>query len=197
LYYFSNSFEIKSQLHNTIISKSVSIHKSKFEKCRNEVDPLKGEESFKRYIQGSEKVNFRVPGVNNIIEKVTCIYIQRCCSPVSWCCFQYPVKTTVFTVSRKSFRTGCSNLTSMFLYVVIFQQMTCFLAVRTSPNMVGLTVKNIIIKNQLKQNFKVPGVLFSELSQCGLAGVLMFPLKPYLCMPHQVFENRIFRICLQ
>jgi hypothetical protein len=45
----------------------------------------------------------------------------------------------------------------MFLYVVIFQQMTCFLAVRTSPNMVGLTVKNIIIKNQLKKNFQVPG----------------------------------------
>jgi hypothetical protein len=59
------------------------IHKSKFEKCRNEVDPLKGEDSFKWYIQGSEKVNFRVPGVNNIIKKVTCIYIQRCCSPVS------------------------------------------------------------------------------------------------------------------
>jgi hypothetical protein len=31
------------------------IHKSKFEKCRNESDPLKGEDSFKRYIQGSEK----------------------------------------------------------------------------------------------------------------------------------------------
>ena len=31
------------------------IHKSKFEKCRNEADPLKGEDSFKRYIQGSEK----------------------------------------------------------------------------------------------------------------------------------------------
>jgi hypothetical protein len=31
------------------------IHKSKFEKCRNEVDPLKGEDSFKWYIQGSEK----------------------------------------------------------------------------------------------------------------------------------------------
>ena len=30
-------------------------------------------------------------------------------------CFQYPVKTTAFTVSRKSFHTGCSNLTSMFL----------------------------------------------------------------------------------
>jgi hypothetical protein len=31
------------------------IHKSKFEKCPNEVDPLKGEDSFKWYIQGSEK----------------------------------------------------------------------------------------------------------------------------------------------
>jgi hypothetical protein len=26
--------------------------------------------------------------------------------------------------------------------------------------MIGLTVKNIIIKKQLKKNFKVPGVLF-------------------------------------
>jgi hypothetical protein len=31
------------------------IHNSKFEKCRNEADPLKGEDSFKRYTQGSEK----------------------------------------------------------------------------------------------------------------------------------------------
>ena len=31
------------------------IHKSKFKKCRNEVDPLKGKDSFKRYIQGSGK----------------------------------------------------------------------------------------------------------------------------------------------
>jgi hypothetical protein len=38
--------------------------------------------------------------------------------------------------------------------------MTCFFAVKTSPNMIGLTVKNIIIKKQLKKNFKVPGVLF-------------------------------------
>jgi hypothetical protein len=29
----------------------------------------------------------------------------------------------------------------MFLYVVIFQQMTCFFAVKTSPNMIGLTKK--------------------------------------------------------
>ena len=31
------------------------IHKSKSEKCQNEVDPLKGEDSVKRYIKGSEK----------------------------------------------------------------------------------------------------------------------------------------------
>jgi hypothetical protein len=36
-------------------------------------------------------------------------------------CFQYPVKSTVFTVSRKSFHTCV-----VFLYVVIFQQMTYF-----------------------------------------------------------------------
>jgi hypothetical protein len=48
----------------------------------------------------------------------------------------------------------------MFLYVVIFQQMTYVVAVETSPNMIGLTVKNIIIKKQLKTFFKVPGVLF-------------------------------------
>ena len=33
-------------------------------------------------------------------------------------------------------------------------------AVKTSPNMIGLTVKNIIIKKQLNFFFKVPGVLF-------------------------------------
>ena len=38
--------------------------------------------------------------------------------------------------------------------------MKCFFAVKTSPNMIGLTIKNIIIKKQLKTNFKVPGVLF-------------------------------------
>ena len=48
----------------------------------------------------------------------------------------------------------------MFLYVVIFQQMTCFFAAKTSRNMIGLTVKNIIIKKQLKKKFKVPGDLF-------------------------------------
>jgi len=31
------------------------IHKSKYEKCRNEVDPRKGEDSFKWCIQASEK----------------------------------------------------------------------------------------------------------------------------------------------
>jgi hypothetical protein len=95
-------------------------------------------------------------------------------------CFQYPVKTTVFTVSRKSFHTGCSNLTSMFLYVVIFQQMAYFFAVKTSQNMIGLTVKNIIIKKQLDFFFKVPGVLFCttvSVSQCRLAGLLMCPHK--------------------
>ena len=48
----------------------------------------------------------------------------------------------------------------MFLYVVIFQQMTCVFAAKTSPNTIGLTVKNIIIKKQLKKKFKVPGDLF-------------------------------------
>ena len=75
-------------------------------------------------------------------------------------CFQYPVKTTVFTVFRKSFHTGCSNLISMFLYVIIFQQMTYFFAVQISPNMIQLTIKNIIIKKQLNFFFKIPGVLF-------------------------------------
>jgi hypothetical protein len=43
---------------------------------------------------------------------------------------------------------------------VIFHQMTCFFAAKTSPNMIGLTVKNIKIKKQLKKKFKVPGDLF-------------------------------------
>ena len=38
--------------------------------------------------------------------------------------------------------------------------MTCFVKAKTSPNMIGLTVKNIIIKKQLNFVFKVPGVLF-------------------------------------
>jgi hypothetical protein len=54
--------------------------------------------------------------------------------------------------------------------------------------MIGLTVKNIIIKKQLIFFFKVPGVLFCTifdadfvllsqcgLTQCGLAGLLMCP----------------------
>ena len=49
--------------------------------------------------------------------------------------------------------------------------MTCFFAAKTSPNMIGLTVKNIIIKKQLKKKFKVPGVSMR------LAGLLMCPQK--------------------
>jgi hypothetical protein len=48
----------------------------------------------------------------------------------------------------------------------IFQQMTCFFAAKTSPNMIGLTVKNIIIKKQLKKKFKVPGDLFCTIFDC-------------------------------
>jgi hypothetical protein len=96
-------------------------------------------------------------------------------------CFQYPVKTTVFTVSRKSFHTGCSNLTSMFLYVVIFQHMMCFFAAKTSPNMIGLTVKNIIIKKQLKFLFKVPGVLLGTIFEdCLNADWLVYWCAPLI-----------------
>jgi hypothetical protein len=56
-------------------------------------------------------------------------------------CFQYPVRTTLFTVSRKSFHKGCSNLTPMFLYEVIFQPKMYYFAAQTSTNMIGLTVK--------------------------------------------------------
>ena len=52
------------------------------------------------------------------------------------CCFQYPVTTTVFTVSRKSFHTGCS----IFICGYISTN-DVFFAVKTSPNMIGLTVK--------------------------------------------------------
>ena len=38
--------------------------------------------------------------------------------------------------------------------------MTYYFAVQTPPNMIGLTVKNVIIKKQLKLLFNVPGVLF-------------------------------------
>ena len=48
----------------------------------------------------------------------------------------------------------------MFLYVVIFQQMTYFLAVQTSPNMIGLTVKKYHNQETTDFFFKVPGVLF-------------------------------------
>ena len=49
--------------------------------------------------------------------------------------------------------------------------------------MIGLTVKNIIIKKQLNFFFKVLGVLFctifeeTGLSQCRLAGLLMCSLQ--------------------
>jgi hypothetical protein len=102
-------------------------------------------------------------------------------------CFQYPVKTTVFTVSRKSFYTGCSNLTFMFLYVVIFQQMKCFFAVKTSPNMIGLTIKNIIIKKQLKTNFKVPGVLFCTIFEDCLNADWLVYHKYCLLLKHDFF----------
>jgi hypothetical protein len=61
--------------------------------------------------------------------------------------------------------------------------------------MIGLTVKNIIITKQLKFFFKVPGVLFCTifgLSQCGLAGLLMCPLKPRL----RIRFHRIRSLCL-
>jgi hypothetical protein len=37
---------------------------------------------------------------------------------------------------------------------------------KTSPNMIGLTVKYIIIKKQLNHFFKVPGVLFCTIFDC-------------------------------
>ena len=43
--------------------------------------------------------------------------------------------------------------------------MTCVSAAKTTPNMIGLTVKNIIIKKQLKKNSKflvIYFVLFSR-----------------------------------
>ena len=51
--------------------------------------------------------------------------------------------------------------------------------------MIGLTVKNIIIKKQLKKKFKVPGDLFCTigLSQCGLAGLLMCPQEQETLTP--------------
>jgi hypothetical protein len=87
-------------------------------------------------------------------------------------CFQYPVKTTVFTISRKSFHTGCSNLTSMVLYVVIFQQMTYFFAVKTSPNMIRLTVKNIIIKKQLNFFFQSSWCSILYYFRCGFCTIV-------------------------
>jgi len=68
----------------------------------------------------------------------------------------------------------------MFLYVVIFQQMTFLFAVESSPTMIGLTVKKYHNEETTEHFFKDPGVLFCTtfgLSQCGLAGLLMRPLK--------------------
>ena len=93
-------------------------------------------------------------------------------------CFQYPVKTAVFTASRKSFHIGCSNLTSMYLYVVIFQQMTYLFAVKTSPNMIGLSGKEIIIKKQLNLFSKVPDVVFCTTFDCVTADWLVYWCPP-------------------
>jgi hypothetical protein len=49
-----------------------------------------------------------------------------------------------------------------------------FFAAKTSPNMIGLTGKNIIIKKQLKKNFKVPGVLFCTVLDCLNADWLVY-----------------------
>ena len=58
--------------------------------------------------------------------------------------------------------------------------MTCFFAAKTSPNMIGLTVKNIIIKKQLKKNFKVPGVLFCTIFEdCLNADWLVYFMTSY------------------
>ena len=98
-------------------------------------------------------------------------------------CFQYPVKTTVFTVFRKSFHTGRSNLISMFLYVIIFQQMTYFFAVQISPNMIQLTIKNIIIKKQL--NFFSPNSWCSILYYCLNADWLVYWCAPFIILLYQ------------
>jgi hypothetical protein len=68
-------------------------------------------------------------------------------------CFQYPVKTTVLTVSRKSFHTGVVIWHPCFICGYISTN-DVFFTVQTSPNMIGLTVKNIIIKKQLILFFK-------------------------------------------
>ena len=60
--------------------------------------------------------------------------------------------------------------------------------------MIGLTVKNINHETT-EFFFKVPGVLFCTifgLSQCGLAGLLMCPLKPRL----RIRFRRIRSLCL-
>ena len=52
--------------------------------------------------------------------------------------------------------------------------MTCFFAAKTSPNMIGLTVKNIIIKKQLTKKLKVPGDLFCTIFDCLNADWLVY-----------------------
>ena len=58
--------------------------------------------------------------------------------------------------------------------------MTCFFAVKTSSNMIGLTVKNIIIKKQLNLFVKVPGVLFCTIFEdCLNADWLVYFMTSY------------------
>jgi hypothetical protein len=62
-----------------------------------------------------------------------------------------------------------------------YQKKSHVLAVDNIPNMIGLTVKNIIIRKQLIFFFQCTwcSILyyFRGLSQCRLAGLPMFPLK--------------------
>jgi hypothetical protein len=46
--------------------------------------------------------------------------------------------------------------------------MTYSFAAKTPPNMIGLTVNNIIMKKQLNLLFMVPGVLFCTTFEDGL-----------------------------
>jgi hypothetical protein len=80
-------------------------------------------------------------------------------------CFQYPVKTTVFTVSRKSFHTGCSNFICGYI-----STNDVFFAVQTSPNMIGLTVKKYHNQETTKFFFQSSWcsiLYYLRLSQCG------------------------------
>ena len=112
-------------------------------------------------------------------------------------CFQYPVKTTVFTVYRKSFHTGYSNLTSIFFFICSYISTNdVFFAVKTSPNMIGLTVKHTIIKKQLKTNLKVPGVLFSTIFEdCLNADWLVYWNAPLNCLHFSSFLKPLYFLC--